>query len=217
MTKFTGVSYVHPRELTKQQNADLRLGMAAVAAFWVAAHELHADQPHLLPHSRCIYAANAVVDILHALGQNNAVCFRSGLDLRMMRGGKVVRGRTIGHPAAQRDPLLWNAHLTVRIGNLLFDPSHAQMKAHWNNVPHYAAFLYKPVPGRMINFKDVRDEISLSEHIWREGDRMYKITFFKLARKVDLLTRRWRAAPDARLDRRTAVVRRTLELLERDR
>jgi hypothetical protein len=162
----------------------------------------------------CLLAASALVDVFHALGRTDAVLHRSGLDLSMYRHGSLVISTTIGHPSAPANSPLWNAHATAGLGAVLFDSTFGRLQADWNSVPLFTSFVRDPNRSTfdLYGYGEVE---AIASSCWQTGDRSYAARLFRLPRKVDLATRKWRGRPDAMPERRAELVRRTLELVNR--
>jgi hypothetical protein len=200
-----------PREeLSPRQSRDMNDGMAAAAAFWAASQQ----HPSYRPHNRCIYAALSVMDILHATGRHEAQVARLGLDLTMHSDDPFTepRGLTIGHPASPKVDGLLNAHLVVRLGDILIDPSFAQVKRDWNSMPHFIGLLENAPAGHAVAIDHETEASAIAVYRKSDVDRAYQLAYFRLTRDVDLRTRNWRAAPDARPDRRAEVVHQAIEI-----
>lgn len=204
--KITRTAFMNIDELSQDQLADLRAGTAAVDALWAAICDTpfwHSEAQW--PLRRCILMALCLQDILHKCGRPDARLFRSGLDIRQ-GSGDFPRMLMIGDPTAPRLERMWNAHMTVRLGDFLFDPSFGQTKRFWNHSPHCAAFLAAAPTGHMLEIEPGKHTPSLVLHRYSADGQAFQISYFKLSRKVDQRTRNWRNAPDARPERRSLLV-----------
>lgn len=198
--------------LSATQRADLNDGLAAMEAFWSAVQsdpQWHSESEW--PLYRCIFSAFSLRDILHGSGRPDAVSVRSGLDVRRLTGD-FPRILTIGDPSSPRIKRKWNAHLTVRLGDILLDPSFGQTKRPWNHSPHCAAFLVGAPDGHVVDVSDGIEARSTTLHRYAQDGHDYQISYFELPRTVDLRTRKWRTAPDARPKRRQALVRKAISI-----
>ena len=194
-----------PELLAAQQRIDLNILLAANEAVWSALAAKPLWRFATPPHECCILLALAVLDTLHAWGRTDAKLMRSGLDVRLLTG-RLPYILTIGDPSSPRIEGKWPAHATVKLGDILLDPTHRQTRRLWNYSPRSAAFLVGAPDGHQIDVGAGCHARSIVLHrYWREGHQ-YQVTYFRLPRAVDLATRKWRLAPDARPERRAAIV-----------
>jgi hypothetical protein len=212
--KTACTAFMNNEALPQKQLADLRAGSAAVEALWATIY----DTPFWLtngqwPLVRCILMALCLRDILHKCGRPDARLFRSGLDVRQV-GGDFPRVLTIGDPTAAKLEGKWNAHMTVRLGDFLFDPSFGQTKRFWNSSPHCAAFLAAAPTGHTIDIAPGKHAPSLVMHRFSEHGHDFQVSYFKLTHKVDLRTRKWRSSPDARPERRRLLVHKAVAIYQ---
>ena len=197
--------FTNPATLTLQQQTDLVDTTAASDAVWSA---LEVEPLWRLATPAlycCILLALAVRDTLHAWGRTDAKLMRSGLDVRMLTGD-LPYILTIGDPSSPRIEGKWPAHATVKLGDILLDPTHGQTRRPWNHSPRSAAFLVRAPDGHDIDVGTGCHARSLVQHRYWQGENHYQVTYFKLPRAVDLATRKWRLAPDARPERRAEIV-----------
>lgn len=195
--------------LSPTQVIDLQTGQAAIEAFWVAvAADPFPGTPVL---KRCILAALCVRDILHEIGRD-ALIFRTGLEVRRVTNGQD-RSITIGDPASPKLAGQWNAHMTVRLGDILLDPTHGQTKRDWNAAPRAAASSFAS-GGHSVCIKPGLDVQANAFHCFTADDGAnYRVTYFKLPVSVDLRTRsNWQKTGDAHPERRRALVKRAAEI-----
>jgi hypothetical protein len=214
---ITRTAFMNIDELSQDQLADLRAGTAAVDALWAAI----CDTPFWhneaqWPLRRCILMALCLQDILHKCGRPDARLFRSGLDIRQ-GSGDFPRMLMIGDPTAPRLEGMWNAHMAVRLGDFLLDPSFGQTKRFWNRSPHCAAFLAAAPAGHMLEIEPGKRTPSLVLHRYSADGHAFQVSYFKLSRKVDLRTRNWRNAPDARPERRSMLVHKAVTIHQAQR
>jgi hypothetical protein len=209
------IAFVDPSDLTTQQAIDLNDLNAATMAFWSVMDDgKHWNLP-TAPINCCILVALAVQDILHATGRPDASVLRSGLDVRSLSCSPRIL--TIGTPSAPRLRYCWNAHATVRLGDMVGDPSHGQTKRPWNRSPRSAVFRFAAPDGHEIDVEPGCHARSIALHRYWRDFHHYQVTYFKLPRASDLATRNWRSAPDACPSRREAIVEAAVgKLLRRD-
>jgi hypothetical protein len=215
MDQITGKSYIDGSCISECQLSDLQHGMAAAAAFWrSAAMDSTYAQPHLRPHGRCIFAAMSVLDVLHATGSPDARVMKTGLDIRVVTDDPSIPMRVItaGHPDTPFSPHSWNAHLVVRLGDILIDPSFAQTRRDWNDSPNYAAFLAGAPEGHTVVLQGNLEMKSTTVHVKHEADRSTQVAYFQLARKVDVQTRGWQKNGEAKLIKRREIVDRAINI-----
>jgi hypothetical protein len=204
-------------KLTPQQLNRIQFGSYLMGCLWRAGQEtgtLEVMEVRAMGH--CLLAASALVDVLHSLGHTEAAFHRSGLNLSMYRHGELSMTATAGHPSAPQNRQLWNAHMTVRWGDIILDPTFGQLQADWNSVPLFTTFLLdrtKRATFELYGFGEVEAFASL---FWKENDRTFAARLFRLPHKVDAATRKWRDRPDAMPERRGRLVQRTLELVAID-
>lgn len=208
----TCATFMNIAELSHTQLADLRDGVAAAEALWAAIHAT----PFWLtkkqwPLIRCILMALSLRDTLHKCGRPDARLIRSGLDVRQI-GGEFPRVLAIGDPSVPRVDSLLNAHLFVQLGDILVDPSFGQTKRPWNCSPRCAAFVVGAPAGHTIDVAPSKHAPTIMLHRYSEEGQDYQISYFKLTRKVELQTRRWRNSPDASPQRRRALVEKAVAI-----
>src|SRR5690606_22118166 len=103
----------------------------------------------------CVLGALAVRDILHGMGRTDAVVLKSGLHIQRFEGGKPDNSVTIGDPSAPRLPGLVNAHMVVRLGNLIIDPTLGQVRRWWNDLPRSAVIKIETGSGRRLQLTGI--------------------------------------------------------------
>lgn len=202
--------------LTDEHDPALRAVAAAVTAFW---HAVDANQDWWYGQSfepvinSCILGALAVRDILHGMGRTDAIVLKSGLHIQAFKEARPYRSITIGSPLAPRNPGHWNAHMIVKLGNLIIDPTLGQARRSWNGLPKSAVFE---------NHTDARGQLHLTEDcsvrvtaqcIHRSNEHDILLTYFKPSFGVDWKTRNWRNAPDADYERRARFVKTALAIV----
>lgn len=199
-------------KLTPRQQGDLAQGTAAISALWAAAEDdPFWRDPSQWPSGRCILVALCVRDILRAAGRGDATEYRTGMEVRLI-SGNLPYSLAIGEPNAPYIPNGWNAHMTVRIGDILLDPTHGQTKRHWNNSPYAAAFLFANTFEHRLDInKDMFVRPSAIHYHWYNANR-FRTAYFNLSGKADIRTRAWRSAPDALPARREKLVAKALEI-----
>ncbi|MBL0934382.1 MAG: hypothetical protein IBJ07_06500 [Rhizobiaceae bacterium] len=215
MKQILGTSYIDEKCLSEIQLADLQHGMVAAAAFWRSALvDPTYEQPRLRPHGRCIFAAMSVLDVLHATGRPDARVMKTGLDIRVVTDDPSIPMRvlTAGHPDTPFSPHSWNAHLVVRLGDILIDPSFAQTRRDWNDSPHYAAFLAGAPEGHTVILQGNLQMKSTTVYVQHDADRSTQVAYFQLARKVDVLTRGWQKNGEAKPIKRREIVNRAISI-----
>lgn len=203
-----GRIFADQSHLTPTQAVDLDIAWRACAAFWNAALRHDYKTEHLRPHGRCIYSALAVLDILKGMGRDDASVQKVGLDVRQLRSdGSVVRGLGIGHPryAPVSSRPGWNAHLTVRVGDLLIDPSVAQAQRSWNDLPHYCILAVGTNRLETIDICGEPVQVKASWAYQLDGDTI-QLTYHDLLRAQDIATRGFRKVPDAKPEARADIV-----------
>jgi hypothetical protein len=202
--------------LTDAQQRDVEIGGAAVDAFWAAVNaDPRFSQPHENPLIRCILAALCVRDILAALGRRDAVATKCGLLVRRLTES-TINELTIGAPQAEAIENHWNAHLVVRLGDVVLDPTFGQTRREWNHSPRATVCLV----GLPEFHEDVPVRLGLvvrSYYNFAVGEdaAIYEVAYFKLSRAVDLQTRKWKEAPDASPERRKGLVAAAVEIYRR--
>lgn len=218
MNKIIGQKFALADNVTQLQIADLAAGFNAAAAFWNAAidHDSYAYE-HLRPHGRCIYSALSVVDVLKSTGRPDAYVQKVGLEIcRFAHDGvSLTNSITVGNPehVHSGSERRWNAHLIVRLGDTFIDPSIAQARRPWNDVPHFSAMINAAPVGFQIS---VAGETVKSKASWvhKIGRDFLRITYFDLLREQDLATRQFLKAPDAKLEARQEVVKAAVQRLK---
>lgn len=162
----------------------------------------------------CILACCALKDVLQALGRCDAILHRCGLNVTAHRAGKLAHWETIGHPEVVPVTHLWNAHMTVRVGNLLVDPTFGQIQTPWRDVPTYAVFDFQQRSRERFVLAGAGKVHLVASAQWWQNGRTYSSRHFCLPRKVDRATKRWQHRPDAQPARRAAMVARAVQLVK---
>lgn len=216
MFNFCAGKFVKPEELTARKKRDAEFGVRLCALLLQAGEETGVfDLDEVRSRGRCLLAANALVDVLGALGRRDACLHRSGINVTTWRGGSMVSSTTVGHPAAPPVSQLWNAHMTVRLGErLLFDPTFPQMLGPFDKVVHTAVFMREPSFAFDLHGYGQVDAIASAS--WLSGPTRHTAHLFHLPRKVEVATRKWPSRPDAQPELRATLVERTLELFARN-
>lgn len=143
MDHITSKLYANLSRCDESEKKVVKEGLDACRAFWLAAQNLpNYEIEQARPHSRCIYAALAVRDILNRRGVVRAEVYTCGLYVQLVdpRSGSPKSTITIGNPAGYSSQQWWNAHLVVRAGRFLFDPTLKQVSRPWNRLPHIGCF-----------------------------------------------------------------------------
>jgi len=201
-------------EITNAEHQLVRTALAAIDAFWDAVEQdpqWGSTMNH--PINCCILSALAVRDILHGLGRRDAVVLRMGLDIRVLEGSELPHSISIGNPAAEKVAGCLNAHMIVRLGDFIIDPTIGQTKRFWNEMPRSAI---SRAGSRNRSVIDVTPEINakvLASHETRHENRIYQVTYFKLPYRSERMSRNWKRAADASPERRTHLVKRALSVL----
>lgn len=192
--------------LTAEQHADLRSGKAAVEAFWraVQADPFWASEGQW-PMGRCILGALTVQDILRATGHNVSV-IPVGLQLVRAYRDKKLNMLTVGEPNAPPIRNGWNAHMVVKIGDILLDPTSGQIQRSWNAAPDAAALLFAKSRVAKTSLEELGNANTLAEYQSTLDDFDFRMTYFKLTRSVVRRTRNWGTTADANPERRAKLV-----------
>ncbi|TBE45423.1 hypothetical protein ELH02_14105 [Rhizobium ruizarguesonis] len=201
--------------LSSSQRADLQLGQKVVEAYWkaVQAYSLWCTLEQW-PMFRCVRTALAVRDIFHAVGRKDALVAPVGVKLVRMKAGIELDGLLLGDPKA---PVLlnkWNAHMVVRLGSIIFDPSHGQMQRSWNAAPDTLAIASKDKCTQKVSLYEMGKANIVTSYRYTHGGFDFDLAYFKLTRSVVERTRDWHDSPDASLKRRQPVVQAAVRLLQ---
>lgn len=203
---YTSVAFISIDQLSACQRVDLKDGLAAMDAFGKAVQaepRFHSREQQ--PLYRCILSALTVRDILHRSGRGEAYAMKSGLDVRQT--DDRCRILTIGDPRSPKIKGMIPAHFVVRLGDILLDPSFGQLRRPWNGLPHCAAFLAGSSEGHTFNIGDGSYEARATTlHRYIDEVREIQIAYFDLPPTMDIRTRHWRSAPDARPARRESLI-----------
>lgn len=184
----------------------------AMGCLWSASLKLSGNRNstnHLT--NRCIYATLALIDVLSAIGiaSEPLVC---GLEVtRNFPDSDLSSSVTIGILPHSDNPLELNAHVVAKVGGMLADPTLAQMRKFWNDVPDYWVAPIRPnfQAGKAAQSKKM-EERTIS-HVGTAGGTM--VCYFDLSKKYARRARIWKEMPDARPDVRRSLVDRTVELM----
>lgn len=210
-------AFASSAKLTPLQLSRIQYGSYLMGRLWQAGQEtgvLEVMEVRTMGH--CLLAASALVEVLHSLGHTEAAFHRSGLNLSMYRHGELSMTATAGHPSAPPSRQLWNAHMTVRWGDIILDPTFGQLQDDWNSLPLFTTFLLDGTKRDTFELYGFGEVEALASLFWKENDRTFAARLFRLAHKVDVATRKWRDRPDAMPERRAKLVKRALELVAID-
>lgn len=199
---------------TTQDLANKAAVKLAMECLWSASLELSGNR-HSTNHltNRCIYATLALVDVLAAVGIASYP-FACGLEVtrHFPDPDLSISSRvTIGILPHSDNPLELNAHVVAQVGGMLADPTLAQMRKFWNDVPDYWVVPIRPnfQAGKAAQSKRI-EERTIS-HVGTAGGTM--VRYFDLSKKYARQARVWKKMPDARPDMRRSLVDRTVELM----
>lgn len=203
-------------ELTRQQTSDLNIAVTALTAFRQAVdanQEWWASRETLPVVNCCILATHAVRDILHGMGRKDATVFTSGLRVESLVGETAPASHTIGCPEAERIPGCWNAHMTVRIGDLIIDPTIGQARYSWNDLPQSAILRNHVCAGTKVQLTERHAAHVTTRHLLEDGKQPIQLSYFKLPFRSEQMARNWRAFPHAHYARRARFVEDALAIL----
>jgi hypothetical protein len=215
-SKISGTAFNY-KESSNTHIANVKIGMDAAMALWEAA----ADKSLWLELNRhplygCILATQALVEVLAELGRKDAKIRLLGFEL--VRYSDVQpRSLTIGASAAPVLPGYTNAHAVVTLGDVLIDPSHAQIKRDWNDQPSFVSFpLETPFPAESVH--DGSKVHGVARAYWGAPTALmqyeFEALYFELLPDVRKRARGWKSAPDLRSCRREGIVKRAVEILK---
>lgn len=197
---------------SQTEAADIEVTKMVIDAFWYAVDLEARSGSTRHPIECCLMSALVVRDVLHHIGRRDATVMRSGLDIRMIGGtGNII---TVGSIDAKRTPGLWNAHMVVRLGNLLVDPTIGQARRPWNVLPHSAIWKNCANSGKSIELACYTKARVTTSHRFFRRDHEFQVSYFKLPLRSDLMTKSWRSIADACDDRRRRLVQDAVAVLQ---
>ena len=210
-----GVAYnfAHP---SKQDLVNLKVGMDAALALWQAADDGSLwSKLNCHPMYGCIFATQALVDVLAALGRKDAKVRLLGFEF-VRHSDVEPRGLAIGAKVAPELAGQMNAHAVVTLGEVLIDPSHAQVKRKWNEQPYFASFsMETPFPAKLFCDGTLVHGVACAS--WGLPTSLmpceYEALYYELPWEVRKRTKGWKNAPDLCPSRRQGVVARALDIL----
>lgn len=203
--------HVNEDTLSESEANDLKCGITAVEAVW---RSIQSD-PHWLacwPMNRCILVALMVRDTLRGLGRSDAKVLAVGSQHLQFFGGKLLNSMTTGCPSARKIRGLWNAHMVVRIGDIVLDPSCGQTQRFWNAAPDAAALLIQSGL-KEVSLFEFGEANAVARFRYRHAEFDYEVNYFDLTRAVAKRTTGWEKTQDARPTRRARVVQAALQRL----
>jgi len=216
MTPLTGIAFADRTTLTSEEVAEITFAFNVVRYMRHAGFEsgiLTPSQIRVWGH--CLLGSTALNDVLHKLGRTDATFFRVGCANSIVVNGERANVGAVGHPGAPRGPL-WNAHMTNLLGNIILDSTFGQLNKLNFSAPDFA--VVKRHEGRARSFDlfsyGAVEEIAIA--VREIANVTYEARYFRLPRKQDLASRKWRSLRDALPERRTALVAKTLKLIELD-
>lgn len=195
---------------------DLRLAYHSVEAFWRAYEQnkrwwtANMGRPII---DCCILCALTVRDILRAAGRQDAQVFRSGVDLRCDRDGGGWL--TVGGPDSPAIDRMWPAHMTVKMGKYLIDPTSGQFRRPWNDLSRSIILKANDDPGVPLTLQENVMASVYTWSVWEVEGRIHQLAYFKLTREIQKRTRDWQSAPDADLERRKRIVEDAMSILSK--
>ncbi|WP_245497714.1 MULTISPECIES: hypothetical protein [Rhizobium] len=200
--------------LSPSQHEDLQLGKNVVEAYWKAVQSYPLlCAPHQWPMVRCILSALTVRDIFHAVGRTDAFVTPVGVKMVRMHAGHELNVMVLGDPGAPVKHNMWNAHMVVQAGNIIFDPTHGQMQRPWNAAPDTLAVARASERASKVSLQEMGKANVVADYRYSRYGYDFIVTYFKLTRSVVERTRDWRDRPDARPQRRQPVVHTAVEIL----
>lgn len=208
---ITCLPLLDTESLDDRQRADLVIGTAAVEAAWKA---VQAD-PLWANHSlmgNCILLALIVRDILHGIGRSDAVVMPVGAQLLRYSNREPLNALTIGSPDAPVLPNAWNAHMVVKIGDILLDPTCGQTQRHWNAAPDTAALLLRPGCSKVSLFEH-GEAGAIAQFRYDRAGYDYVMSYFYLTPPSAKRAEGWHACKDASPKRRAPLVNSALQIL----
>ncbi|PTM92868.1 hypothetical protein [Mycoplana dimorpha] len=216
MENVNAIAYVNFGDLAEQQRDKLAEGLNACYAFWIAAQKLpNYTIEEARPHNRCIYAALAVRDILNRSGRSKAEVYTCGLEVRLVDGqtGDTKKGIAVGRPFGPSGRKDWNAHLVVKFGGFLFDPTLIQTRRPWNKLPYIGAILHAapewhelPMEGGPAKTRAVA--------ITPLHDDYVQLAYFEIPQAEGFETRSYKTSSNSAARQRRDVVAKAGELLK---
>ncbi len=218
MEDITTKAYVRLAALTEEDGKTLEEGLNACRAFWLAAQLLpNYEIEQARPHNRCIYAALAVRDILNKRGVVAAEVYTCGLQIQLLdqHTGKTKKGIVIGNPEGLSGPKHWNAHLVVRAGNFLFDPTMAQASRPWNDLPHIGGFKFGAPDWHQVRM-DAGTAKTTAIALTPIANDQLEIAYFEIPQKTGFETRSYKTSSNSGAKQRRDVVSAAVELLTVD-
>jgi len=202
-------------KLNQKQASDCQIALSALAAFWQVV-EINkggwSSRTQLPVIQCCILSALTVRDILHGMGRRDAAVCKSGLQVEVVEGS-LPYAVTIGSPLAAEIADQWNAHMVVKLGDLVIDPTIGQARRAWNNLPQSAVFRDGMCAGRRVQLAENHSAPVTTRHIYNDGNRKIRVSYFKLPKRVEQMICGWQDVPDADYERRARFVEDALALL----
>lgn len=207
--------FLDVEQLSPTQRADLAIGTAATEAVWKA---VQADPFWVRngewPMRRCIFTALTVRDTLHAVGRTDAIVTPVGMKLVQTLGTKKVNVITIGCPGSPIRHNCWPAHMVVRLGDIVLDPTCGQTQRFWNAAPDAAALMFEPKSGRKVELEDWGKANVRAQHCYGHAEFDYCVTYFELTRSIARRIGYWVNTGDANPWRRKSLVQSSARLLQ---
>lgn len=203
-------------DITPHQTSEITTAVSALTAFWQAVdanQEWWASREILPVVNCCILAAHAVRDILHGMGRRDATVFTSGLRVESIAEDTAPVSHTVGCPEAEKLPGCWNAHMTVRFGDLLIDPTIGQARYSWNDLPQSAILRNHICSGKKVPLTERHAAHVTTQHLLEDGKRSVQLSYFKLPFRSEQMARNWRAFPHTHYARRARFVEDALAIL----
>ncbi|ANM09247.1 MULTISPECIES: hypothetical protein [unclassified Rhizobium] len=200
--------------LTPSQRDGVQLGKNVVEAYWKAIQSYPLlCAPHQWPMVRCILSALTVRDIFHAIGRADASVAPVGVKMVRMHAGHDLNVMVLGDPGAPVKHNMWNAHMVVQVGNIIFDPTHGQLQRPWNAAPDALAVACARERAPKVSLQEMGKANVVADYRYSRDGYDFAVTYFKLTRSVVERTRDWYDRPDARHERRQPIVKAALEIL----
>ncbi|WP_117196496.1 hypothetical protein [Rhizobium terrae] len=211
-------AYVSLAACSNEDEKILGEALNACRAFWLAAQALPNYQiEQARPHNRCIYAALAVRDILNKRGIVAAEVYTCGLQIRLFdpNTGQTLKGIAVGNPEGLAGPKHWNAHLVVRAGDFLFDPTLVQASRPWNDLPHVGAFRFGAPEWHHVTMSAGTAKTS-AVTVTPVANEQLEIAYFELPSEPGFEKRSYRTSSNSGVKQRRDVVSAALRLLDAD-
>jgi hypothetical protein len=198
MEFVTSKFFSDPAKLSEDQLARIHVLLNIAHALWAAWMKHPVSMvPMLRLHNRCVFATIVCAEVARRLGYEQATPLKFGVNV-FGQCGLLRRQMVIGAPCAPVMQGMINAHAVLGIGDVIVDPTMAQKKRPWNDMPHIGAVVVDAPSDTTVEIVPGCTVSVVARANMTSPRSTVEISYFKLPRSVERATRHWLNTRDVR-------------------